>query len=141
MQSRKLAPSAVLLLSLACLSSQYAPESASGGYSQTKLNDTTYEIRFQANGFTRVDRAGALLLRRGAELTLENGHRYFVISDQRSVLRGEDPAVIATLRILDVPAEGAVDAVVVIHDTDATAGGKLSEKAREQLRKLEAGAS
>jgi len=96
------------------LSTRYGPESASvaGGYSDTKLNANTYEMRFQVNSFTSAEILGALLLRRAAELTLEAERRHFLISDRRSLTRGEDPALLATVKILDEPTPDAADELI-----------------------------
>ncbi|HEY0139311.1 MAG TPA: hypothetical protein VGF48_00370 [Thermoanaerobaculia bacterium] len=124
----------------ASLATKYGPAlgSVAGGYSETKLSATTYEVRFQANSFTNADTVGALLLRRAAELTLEAGQRYFVVTDRQPLSLGEagDPALLATVRILDAPSPNAADAVEVIRQTDAMAGGLLSARAREHLGRL-----
>jgi hypothetical protein len=131
-----------LVLACACstLATRYVPrsESVAGGYSETKLNADSYEVRFEANSFSSLDAASAFLLRRAAELTLESGRRYFVISDRRPLALGEarDPGMLATLRILDERFADAADAVAVVRDTETAAGGRLSAKAREQLQRL-----
>jgi len=118
----------------------YQAKGLTGGFSQTQLSEYVYEVRFQGNGYTSADRVGQFLLRRAAELTLETGHRYFVVGDQR----GQSPTWgttfrdnSATVRILSSKNEApnAADAVIVIHSTDAEAGGRLSDAARQQLTK------
>ena len=49
------------------------------GYSETRLSEDAYQVRFQGDIATSQDRASQFLLRRCAELTLENGKRYFTI--------------------------------------------------------------
>jgi hypothetical protein len=121
----------------------YQAKGLTGGFSQTQLSEYVYEVRFQGNGYTSADRVGQFLLRRAAELTLETGHRYFVVGDQR----GQSPTWgatfhnnSATVRILSSKEEApnAADAVTVIHSTDAEAGGRLSDVARTQLAKYAA---
>jgi hypothetical protein len=50
-----------------------------GGFSDFALSDDTYKISFRGNGYTSADIVQDYLLRRCAEITLQNGYRYFVI--------------------------------------------------------------
>jgi hypothetical protein len=80
------------------------------------------------------------LLRRAAELT----QRAAIGDDEIAALRFK-PRTATTQRCSpqsassDEPAADAADAVQVIGDTDAAAGGKLSAGAREQIRRLAVG--
>ena len=107
-----------------------------GGYSETRLNATTYEVRFQGNGYTDVKVVSELLLRRAAELTLEHGYRYFAVTQRQTLTTGEDPAATATIAMLDEFRPDAIDSATVVSDTEAAAGGVLSQRAREQLRRF-----
>ena len=120
------------------LATRYGPREASvaGGYSETRLNATTYEVRFQGNGYTDVKVVSELLLRRAAELTLEHGYRYFAVTQRQTLTTVEDPAATATIAMLDEFRPDAIDSATVVSDTEAAAGGVLSQRAREQLRRF-----
>lgn len=50
-----------------------------GGYSESKLDEDTYKVSFRGNGYTSQEAVQDNLLRRCAELTMQNGYKYFVI--------------------------------------------------------------
>lgn len=68
----------------------YQPLSASsriaGGYSDHRIAADRFEVTFTGNRFTSREQVEALLLYRAAELTLEQGHDWFVI-DEREMER------------------------------------------------------
>jgi hypothetical protein len=66
---------------LTSCATSYAPESFSGGFSDTQLSENVYRVSFQGNGFTHPDRTSDFALVRSAELTLRGGYRYFTIGD------------------------------------------------------------
>ena len=81
-------PFAVALLALpllaACVSAgslyKPAPDSKSVGYTDTKINSTLYRVRFMAqNTVSRTD-VDNLALLRAAELTVANGHSWFMVA-------------------------------------------------------------
>ena len=145
MRSRPLSLLSGLFL-LGCATA-YQPKGLTGGFAETSLGNDMYQVRFQGNGYTSQDRASEFLLRRCAELTLEQGKRYFALGDsdrQTSTSSGAGmwfsfPHGQAVVRVLsDKSADPmAVDAVAVIKDTDALAAGALSAKARETLLGIE----
>jgi hypothetical protein len=121
----------------------YHASGPSGGYSDTQLSPRVFQVRFQGNGYTKNDRVSIFLLRRAAEITLENGFRYFVVLGQQTqTAHSMDfnfPNQSATVRFLDAVGDdpNALDAVMVVKNTDAEAGGHLSEKAAEALARLQ----
>lgn len=131
---------AALIVVSACTS--YQQSGLTGGFKETRLNERTFTVRFRGNGFTSKDRASQFLLRRGAELALENGFRYFAMEDQRVEDHFDGlanmPERSMTIRLLETLAEdrNAADAVIIIKETDALAGGRLSDAARAQLAKF-----
>lgn len=137
---------ALAALALVACATTYKSRGLSGGFSETRLSETTFEVRFQGNGYTSRERVNQLLLRRCAELTLEAGRRYFEIvgSDQESQLGSGGlwvanfPNGTARVRLLDDQAESKfpADAVTVVAETDKMAAGALSEKARAALDEL-----
>jgi len=72
-------PVLILLVLLAGCATSYQPKSFSGGYSETRLGEDIFQISFTGNGYTNQERATDFSLLRSAEITLENGFRYFVI--------------------------------------------------------------
>lgn len=132
---------AVLLpiIAVSCATT-YHRAGPSGGFTETRLSPRSYMVRFQGNGYTSPSRASQFLLRRAAELTLENGYRYFVLQEQVDQSRHDwlttYPAQSLTMTFAGGPMAGAADAVTVIKETSAIAGGVLSENARAALDRL-----
>lgn len=69
----------VVLLSLASCATAYRPENMTGGYSDFRLADTTYRVRFKGNNYTSRDKVEQFLLYRCAQLTTQLGYDYFVM--------------------------------------------------------------
>jgi hypothetical protein len=74
----------ISLLLAACAATPYQPMGSNGGYSELQLNQTTYTVSAQGNDFTSADQVNAILLRRCAELTLNQGYKYFIITSKNS---------------------------------------------------------
>lgn len=69
-----------VLLLVGCATS-YQPKGLTGGFSEIQIAKGTYQITFEGNGFTDKRKTIDFTLLRSAEITLENGYRYFVITD------------------------------------------------------------
>ena len=73
----------LIALSAACLlvgcATAYQPEGVSGGYTDQARGGNTVQISFRANGLTTPETLHSFLLRRCAEVTLQNGYSYFVV--------------------------------------------------------------
>ena len=87
---------AISILQIACATS-YQPKSLTGGYEDYQLQNNLFEVSFEGNGYTSESRARNFALYRAAEVSLENGYRYFeVLSSSRgnrnSVIRGRTTA-------------------------------------------------
>jgi len=67
-----------LPLLLACASS-YSPKMVFNGYSDIRLGENIFQVSFQGDGFDSRERVANLSLLRCAEVTLENGFKYFAI--------------------------------------------------------------
>jgi hypothetical protein len=65
-------------------STAYQSEGLSGGYSETRLDENVFKVAFNGNGYTDREKAADFTLLRCAELTLQNGYKYFVIIDAES---------------------------------------------------------
>jgi hypothetical protein len=73
-----LAGSAAILFLSGC-ATPYQPMSALGGYREVQLAPNIYRVMFFGNGYTNGELAIEYALRRCAELTQQNGYRYFGI--------------------------------------------------------------
>lgn len=145
---KKAAFALAVLLALSACATGYHSSGLTGGLTQTQLSSRVYQVRFQGNGYTSQERTSVFLLRRCAELTLENGFRYFSLGPQGSgsMQSGASgfifsfPHGTATMKILEKESDDPtpLDAVLVVRDTDKRAGGKLSEKARKTLASFDA---
>jgi hypothetical protein len=73
---------AVLLLS-GC-ATPYQERGYLGGYKETRLKQNVFRVSFKGNSFTDKRKASDFALLRCAEVTLEKGFRFFVISGSRA---------------------------------------------------------
>ena len=121
--------------------------SLTGGYSEVRLSPTSWRVLVEGNGFTERGEVEQFLMRRAAELTLEQGKRYFVLDDhdawtkRRLTSDGKvrtSPANGAIVTALAINDGNAFDAVKIIEETDAIAEGRLSSAAKKTLAMLEA---
>ncbi len=137
----------VFVLACGGCATGYHSTGMTGGFEETRMNERTVQVRFQGNGYTTQNRAQTFLLRRCAEITLESGRRWFSLGSEGkgSTTSGASgfifsfPNGTATVKMLDAATEdpNPLDAALVIRETDKRAGGKLSVKARETLRRVE----
>ncbi len=72
---------AICILLTGC-ATPYRPEHLTGGYSDFRLEDTTYRVRFKGNNYTSRDNVEQLLLYRCAELTTQLGYDHFLLLGQ-----------------------------------------------------------
>ena len=75
---------AVIVAALTGCATPYQKRSFSGGYSETQLAENVFKVSFNGNGYTGKERAADMALLRSAEITLQNGFRYFAVVDERS---------------------------------------------------------
>ncbi len=77
---KKLAIIGLMLFLTAC-ATHYQPEDTAhpgaGGYSEKQLSKDLYEVHFSGNGNTSRVSVEKMFLRRCAELTKQNGYKYF----------------------------------------------------------------
>jgi len=83
----------LMVLSAACLlagcTTAYQPDGVSGGYTQ-QVRDSTAQISFRGNGLTTPETLHSFVLRRCAEVTLEDGYSYFVLVHTETPLEDTD---------------------------------------------------
>ncbi len=136
---------AVVLLAVGCATGyQSSDDSVTGGYSETRLAPNEWRVLVEGNGFTERGEVEQILLRRAAELTLEQGRRYFVLTAHRSWLNAHwsghhvvtSPADQAIVTAIDGREERAFDSLEIVRQTNEIARGRLSEPARATLQKL-----
>lgn len=65
----------------------YQRQGLTGGYTDTKIQDDIFKVNFRGNSYCGLDRAENFALLRCAEVVLENGYKYFVIVDEKSLTR------------------------------------------------------
>ena len=79
---KHVSPSIVLaLLFLTACASSYKPHGFGGGYSSTKLDENVFQVNFQGNTVTSIERAKDFTMLRSAELALQNGFSHFIVLD------------------------------------------------------------
>jgi hypothetical protein len=62
----------------------YRSEGFLGGYSEIQLDKNVYKVSFKGNAYVSQEKAANFTLLRCAELTLDNGYKYFVIINANS---------------------------------------------------------
>ena len=76
-----------VLISFAIIgcATSYQPMGATGGYEDTQLDENVFEVTFKGNGFASSQRVSDFAMLRSAELTIQNGYKYFIpISENKS---------------------------------------------------------
>ncbi|MCI4669092.1 MAG: hypothetical protein MRZ79_13235 [Bacteroidia bacterium] len=132
-----------------CITTSYRSYGLTGGYKEIKESEGVYRVRFDGNVYTSDKAVSQFLIRRCAEITLENGKRYFdLLSFEMDELDGVfvgmgTPFGKAKFKVLESMQEGkkVKDAVKVMEETSAEADGKMTAKAAETLKMLEGGDS
>jgi hypothetical protein len=78
------ATAAFLALAACATSTPYGPASESNpyGFSDQRIEDNRYRIVFRGNSSTTRETVETFLLYRAAELTVQNGFDYFIVSEQ-----------------------------------------------------------
>ncbi|HZF20493.1 MAG TPA: hypothetical protein VE008_12405 [Burkholderiales bacterium] len=75
----KLLPCLLLSALLAACATSYQHSGFGGGYSETQLGENIFQVSFRGNGYTQGERASDFALLRSAEVTTQNGFRYFTV--------------------------------------------------------------
>ncbi len=82
-----IALSATCLLAASCVTA-YQPEGISGGYSDKVLAGNTVQVTFRGNRLTTPETVHSFLLRRCAEVTLQDGYNYFGVVHEETPNEG-----------------------------------------------------
>jgi hypothetical protein len=93
---RRLVLAAVAALLAACATATpYQPADGDYGFSEQQIENNRLRITFRGNTVTDRETVETYLLYRAAELTLQNGHDYFVVAtratEEHSRLQGTGP--------------------------------------------------
>jgi hypothetical protein len=83
-----IAAACLSVLLTACVTA-YQPNGATGGYTDRRIDDETYYVKFQGNGNTSRELVQRYFLFRCAELTEQSGFKYFVILPPSASLGSE----------------------------------------------------
>lgn len=75
---------ALLLAGCAASPTPYQPQTDGYGFSQQQIEDNRYRVTFAGNASTPLETVRNYLTYRAAEVTLESGHDYFIVVDQRT---------------------------------------------------------
>ena len=74
----------LILIFLGC-STPYQRDGLTGGYTNERVSDTSYRIRFKANNYTSKAKVERSLLYRCAELTNQLGYKHFIVVSQDTI--------------------------------------------------------
>jgi hypothetical protein len=80
---RKVIPFLMAFILLGCATS-YQKMGFSGGFDETQLAENVWKVHFSGNGYTGRNRAEEMTLLRSADLTMQNGFRFFVLASSNS---------------------------------------------------------
>ncbi len=69
----------LVFIALGC-ATPYQSVGFTGGYEETRLDENIYNVYFRGNGYTSRQKAEDFALLRAAELTLQSGYKFFVIT-------------------------------------------------------------
>jgi hypothetical protein len=119
-----------VLIALAGCATAYQPEKVTGGYTDFRLADNTYRIRFKGNNYTSRDKVELFLLYRCAELTEQLGYDHFVLLSE-DTLDISDPFAQAGV----FPRNYYATALIQVVDDRAH---PAAYDAKELMRKLQA---
>lgn len=77
----------VLVVLISGCATGYHSQGFTGGYTDIKLQDDIYKVSFKGNGYCGSERAYNMALLRCAEVALNNGYKYFIIIDGKSLIQ------------------------------------------------------
>jgi hypothetical protein len=84
----------LIVLSAVCLlagcATAYQPDGVSGGYSDQVRDGNIVQVSFRGNGLTTPETLQSFVLRRCAEVTLQDGFTYFVLLHTEAPIEGSD---------------------------------------------------
>lgn len=73
-----------LLLVSACKTGNYQEFTGGVGYQSSQINNNEYNVTYTGTQSTNIKKVNDFVLLRSAEITLEQGYKYFVIIDAKN---------------------------------------------------------
>lgn len=105
MKTVRLVMCIIFAISVMNCSTPYQPLGALGGYSSNQLGDNTYKVLFKGNQHTKAETVFDNLLLRCAEITIEEGHKYFIVYEDSSYINKtvivDEPGLIDQLAFVE----------------------------------------
>jgi hypothetical protein len=80
----KILTAILITLILQGCATPYSSQGFMGGFTESRLDSNVFIVNFKGNGFTSSEKAKDYTLLRSAELALEHGYSYFVVTDSLS---------------------------------------------------------
>lgn len=75
---------AIVASLLAGCATSYQDQSWTGGFTETQLDENVWQVNFNGNGYTSLERVRDFALLRSAEIALTNGYPYFAVMDENA---------------------------------------------------------
>ena len=119
----------LLCLGLVGCATGYARRGWTGGYSDMKIQDDVFRVAFSGNAYIGRGRVEDYTLLRSAEVTLENGYKYFIIIDERSATSTSSyttPVTAETRGSISGTTPVAIGGGVTVVGSSATYSGKTN---------------
>ena len=111
----------ILSFTLVSCVTAYQRQAFTGGFSELQLGENIYKISFKGNALTSRERISDYALLRSAEVTLENGFKYFIILDSDNYSKTS-----ISTRPTTSETTGSIGIMGSINTTTTTSGGGTS---------------
>ena len=80
---KKIILTTLLLSTIISCKTHYSEKSYKGGYSEERIDQTTFQVSFLANAYTDYELIKKYFMYRCAEITLNHDYDYFIICNNR----------------------------------------------------------
>ena len=81
-----------------------------------KLQDNIFRVTFRGNAYSSMERTGDFALLRSAEITIENGYKYFVVLEINSLIKAISYIMPATDMTIECFQDKPVNVKGMIYD-------------------------
>jgi hypothetical protein len=79
---KRIAIAALAIALAGCATGYQAKGAFSSGYSDVQIDENTYRVSYEGNGFTGKEEVDSMLIYRSADLTVQRGYDWFMMSDK-----------------------------------------------------------
>jgi hypothetical protein len=79
---KRIAIAALAVALAGCATGYQAKGAFSSGYSDVQIDENTYRVSYEGNGFTGKEEVDSMLIYRSADLTVQRGYDWFLMSDR-----------------------------------------------------------